>query len=293
MHRSDRLRNAGFSAAGTSVTITANASGCASARYQFWILPPGGSWTIAQAYSSSATFNWTTTGLAAGTYNYSVWVRDNSSAASYDTYFPGTAYTLSPTTCTAVTATAAPASPQASGTPVTITGSASGCPNPRYEFWMLGQGARTWQLVQGYSASASYSWNSTGALAGTTVFSIWVRDASSPAAYDTYGNTTYTITTGTCASVTASAAPASPQAHGTTITITASASGCTNPRYEFWTLAPGGSWTIGQGYSSTANFSWNTTGLGAGTYRYSVWVRHASSAASYDAYFPGTTYTLT
>jgi hypothetical protein len=49
----------------------------------------------------------------------------------------------------------------------------------------------------------------------------------------------------------------------------------------------------GQGYSSTANFSWITTGLGAGTYRYSVWVRDASSAASYDAYFPGTTYTLT
>jgi hypothetical protein len=158
---------------------------------------------------------------------------------------------------------------------------------------MLGQGARTWQLVQGYSASASYSWNSTGALAGTTVFSIWVRDASSPAAYDTYGNTTYTITTGTCASVTASAAPASPQARGTTIAITASASGCTSPRYEFWTLAPGGSWTIGQGYSSTAAYSWITTGLGAGTYRYSVWVRDASSAASYDAYFPGTTYTLT
>jgi hypothetical protein len=77
------------------------------------------------------------------------------------------------------------------------------------------------------------------------------------------------------------------------ITITASASGCTNPRYEFWILAPGGSWTIAQPYSSTATFGWNTTGLPAGTYSYSVWVRDASSAASYDAYFPGTAYVLT
>jgi hypothetical protein len=93
--------------------------------------------------------------------------------------------------------------------------------------------------------------------------------------------------------VTASAAPASPQAHGTTITISASTAGCTNPRYEFWILAPGGSWTIAQAYSNTATFSWNTTALAPGTYLYSVWVRDASSGASYDAYFPGTAYTLT
>jgi hypothetical protein len=275
------------------VTITASASGCSGALYEFWMLTPGGSWTIAQAYSTSITFNWTTTGLPSGTYTYSVWVRNGVSTASYDAYFPGAAYKLTATPCASVTASAAPASPQAAGTPVTITASASGCPNPRYEFWMLGQGATTWQLVQGYSASASYNWNSTGSLAGTTLFSVWIRDASSTAAYDAYGNTPYTITTGTCASVTASAAPASPQAHGTTVTITASASGCANPRYELWILAPGGNWTIAQAYSSNGTLTWATTGLPAGTYRYSVWARDASSAAGYDAYVPGTGYTLT
>jgi hypothetical protein len=280
-------------AGGTPVTITASASGCSGALYEFWMLTPGGSWTIAQAYSTSITFNWTTTGLPSGTYTYSVWVRNGVSTASYDAYFPGAAYKLTATPCASVTASAAPASPQAAGTPVTITASASGCPSPRYEFWMLGQGATTWQLVQGYSASASYNWNSTGSLAGTTLFSVWIRDASSTAAYDAYGNTPYTITTGTCASVTASAAPASPQAHGTTVTITASASGCANPRYELWILAPGGNWTIAQVYSSNGTLTWATTGLPAGTYRYSVWARDASSAAGYDAYVPGTGYTLT
>ena len=279
--------------AGTPVTITATASGC-KARYEFWILPPGGSWTIVQAYSSTATFGWTTTGLAAGTYRYSVWVRDAASAASYDAYFPGTAYALTSTStpCTAVTASAAPASPQSAGAVVTITASASGCANARYEFWILAPGG-SWTMAQAYSSSATFAWNTTPP-AGTYRYSVWVRDAGSSASYDAFSpGTTYTLTTTPCTSVTASAAPASPQAHGSTISITAIASGCPNPQYEFWILAPGGTWTIAQGYSSSATFSWNTTGLPAGTYRYSVWVRDASSSAAYDAFFPSVTYTLT
>jgi hypothetical protein len=94
--------------------------------------------------------------------------------------------------------------------------------------------------------------------------------------------------------VTAAAAPASPQPHGSTITVTASAAGCPNPQYEFWILAPGSSnWQLVQGYSTSATFSWNTAGKPAGTYRYSVWARDAGSAAAYDTYFPGTAYTLT
>jgi hypothetical protein len=191
-----------------------------------------------------------------------------------------------------VTASAAPASPQSAGTPVAITASASGCPNARYEFWILTSGG-SWTIAQSYSGAATFNWNTTPP-AGIYRYSVWVRDASSASGYDAFfPGTTYTLTTTPCTSVTASPAPSSPQAHGTPVTITASASGCSNPRYEFWILAPGASWTIVQTYSSTATFSWNTTGLPAGIYRYSVWVRDNSSAAAYDAYFPGTTYTLT
>jgi hypothetical protein len=280
------------SVAGTTVTFTSSATSCPYPFYEFWILPPGGSWTLARAYSSSATFAWSSTGLPAGTYLYSVWARDSGSTTSYDSYFPGTAYTLTSTACTSVTASAAPASPQAAGTPVTITASASGCPNARYEFWILPPRG-SWTIAQPYSSSGTFNWNTTPP-AGTYLYSVWVRDNSSAAAYDSFfPGTAYRLTTTPCTSVTASAAPASPQAHGTTITISASTAGCTNPRYEFWILAPGGSWTIAQAYSNTATFSWNTTALAPGTYLYSVWVRDASSGASYDAYFPGTAYTLT
>ncbi len=279
---------------GTPITFTATAPSCPTPRYEFWLQNPGSTtWTIVQAYSASATFNWNTTGRGPGIYHYSVWVRDATSSNAYDSYFPGTAYTLTTTPCTSVTASAAPASPQAAGTTVTITATASGCPNARYEFWTMAPGG-SWTIVQAYSATNSFTWNTTPP-AGAYKYSVWARDASSAASYDTYfPGTVYTLTTTPCTSVTASAMPASPQASGTAITITASASGCPNARYEFWIQNPGSStWTIVQAYSATNTFNWTTTGLPLGTYKYSVWVRDASSGASYDTYFPGTAYTLT
>ena len=284
----------GSSAAnGTQVVVTASSATCPNPRYEFWIMAPEGSWTTVQAYSAGATFNWNTAGKAPGTYRYSVWVRDAASPNSYDTYFPGTAYTLTTTSCASVTASAAPASPQAAGTTVTITATASGCPSARYEFWTMAPGGN-WTIVQAYSATNTFTWN-TSPPAGAYKYSVWARDASSAASYDTYfPGTVYTLTTTPCTGLTASAMPASPQTSGTAITITASASGCANARYEFWIQNPGSStWTIVQAYSATNTFNWTTTGLPAGTYKYSVWVRDASSGASYDTYFPGTAYTLT
>ena len=294
---------------GTQVTVTAIRSGCPNPVYEFWYLGQGSSaWQLVQSYSTSNTYKWNSTGALPGSHVFSVWVHDASTAGanatslgSYDAY-GNTTYTIAAPSCASVTAAATPASPQPATTPVTITATPGTCSNPNslYEFWYLGQGSSTWQLVQGYSTKTTYSWNSTGALAGSHIFSVWIRDAASPglrgalgSTYDAYGNNTFTITTGSCGSVTASATPASPQASGTHVTITATAVGCTNPRYEFWILAPGGSWTPAQPYSSSNTFNWTTTGLPAGTYYYSVWVRDASSSAAYDAYFPGTAYALT
>src|SRR5207249_494630 len=88
------------------------------------------------ASATSATFNWNTTGLAAGAYKISIWVKDATSHASYDAFVPGTAYTLSTPSCSSINASASPASPQLAGTAVTIAASTSGCPNPRYQFWI-------------------------------------------------------------------------------------------------------------------------------------------------------------
>jgi hypothetical protein len=192
------------------------------------------------------------------------------------------------------------------GTPITVTGVASGCSSALYQFWILAPGSATWTIAQAYSSTAAFSWNTTGKVAGLYRFSVWVRDSSSAGSScnslgcdDAFVALNYTLAS-TCTSVTASAAPPSPAVHGTAITFTGVASGCTSPLYQFWILAPGSTtWTIAQAYSASATFNWNTTGLAAGTYRFSVWVRDASSAGavsnslgSYDS-FVGINYSLT
>src|SRR5207245_1647930 len=175
------------SAAGTAVTITGVASGCPNPLYQFWILNPGSNtWTTAQTYSSSTTFNCNTNGNATGIYHFSVWARDAGSAGTScnslgcsDAFVPGFAYTLGSPSCTGVTASAAPTSPQPSSTPVTITGSASGCSSPLYQFWILTPGSSTWTIAQAYSSTTTFNWNTTGKAAGTYRFSVWARDSSS------------------------------------------------------------------------------------------------------------------
>ena len=303
------------SAPGTPVTFTGSATGCPKPLYQFWTLAPAsGTWQIAQAYSTSPTFNWTTAGLTGGTYHFSVWVRDTSSLGTScsslgcNDAFAAIDYALTSTACASVTASPSPPSPSPSGTAVTFTGRASGCPNPLYEFWILGPGSDTWTVARAYSANAAFNWNTAGPLpAGTYGFSVWVRDSSSVGTScnslgcdDAFTAINYTLSSTTCTSVTASAAPQSPSVHGTAVTITGAASGCSNPLYEFWILVPGSStWTVAQAYSTSATLSWSSTGLPPGTYTFSVWVRDASSAGgvstslgSFDA-FVGISYTLT
>jgi hypothetical protein len=83
------------------VTITGAAAGCPNPLYEFWLLSPGGAWTLVQPYSSRTTFDWTTAGKASGSYRFSVWARDASSrgtsGVSPNTYdaFSAFQYTLS------------------------------------------------------------------------------------------------------------------------------------------------------------------------------------------------------
>ncbi len=304
------------STAGTAVTVTAVASGCPNPNplYEFWLLAPGASlYTLAQSYSPSAVLSWSTTGLQTGTYRINVWVKDAGGTGAYgnsygrwDTYNPNLTYVL--TGCSSVSESASPSGGAMRGTTVTITATATGCANPHYEFWILAPGASLYTLAQSYSPAGTYTW-STGTLAtGSYRINVWVRDASSGgAASNSYGSwdaynagLVYGITAG-CPSVSVSAAPPSPSASGTSITFTASAPGCAQPRYEFWILSPGASlYTLVQAYSPTATYTWSSLGNGAGTYRINVWVRDSSSAGTYgnaygtwDAYNAGLTYRLT
>jgi hypothetical protein len=141
---------------------------------------------------------WNSTGAAAGTEYFGVWVKDASGSTSTFDSNASIPYSVTTPACASVTVSAAPTSVvRGSGTHVTITGAASGCnnANPRYEFWMRAASQSTWQLVQGYSTSATYDWNSTGAAAGTVYFGVWAKDAGSPTStFDANASTPVTVT---------------------------------------------------------------------------------------------------
>ena len=237
---------------------------------------------MAQDYSTANTLNWTSPSTS-GAYYIGVHVRAGASSAAYDA-LASIPYTLTGTGCSGVTETAAPASPSASGTQVTFTATASGCPNPRYEFWARWQGTATWQLLQGWSTGNTYRWNSTGAAAGTENIGVWVKDASSPNTLDANTSIPYSVTTASCASVTASAAPTSvARGSGAHVTITGAATGCTGALYEFWMRAASQTtWQLVQGYSTSSTYDWNSTGAAPGTIYFGVWAKDAKSPNQYD-----------
>jgi N-acetyl-anhydromuramyl-L-alanine amidase AmpD len=280
---------------GTPIQLTAGSTGCPNPRYEFWVLAPGTTtWQLGQAYSSSPTFDVNTIGKLAGIYHFSIWAQDSASPGngsnslgSWDGY--GSAqFTVNPAYCSAITVAAAPPSTAALGTPVAITGSASGCPAPLYEFWMLAPGASTWALAQAYSANPTFNWPTTGKPQGAYVISVWARDASSGGiggnvlgTWDKYATVQYKLNLITCSSVTAASSPANAAAAGTPVAITGTATDCPKPVYQFWILEPGSStWHIIQAYSSNATLQWNTAGKAAGTYRFSLWARDLSSAGT-------------
>ncbi len=267
---------------GATITFNAAATRCPGAQFRFWMLPKGGSWTMTRDYGASS-WTWTTTGLATGTYQLGVWARQPGSANAYDTY-GFTTFALGAGNCISAGLAPSAATPQAPGATVIFTASSNSCTSPLYQFWLLRPGY-PWQVRQSYSAMATWSWDTTTWPLGTYQVGVWVKASASPAAYDAFYIGTYQLDVGPCTSAGISASPASPQAPGTAITVSATSTGCAAPSYEFWLLPPPGtSWSVAQPFGPGTTFSWTTTGLATGPYRVGVWARQNGSASGYDSY---------
>jgi hypothetical protein len=278
---------------GTLVTFTAGASTCANPEFRFWYQAPGGTWTVVQDYSSSATLSWNSAGLATGTYNFDVWVRQMGSAATEQT-FAFVAYTLTARlACAGAGLTPDKVSPQQSGTIVTFTATSTTCSTPLYRYWSQAPGGG-WVIARDYSLSPTYAWNTAGLAAGVYNIDVWVLQNGSAVAEESAAVVPYTLSAAVpCTTANMTPDKASPQAAGTTVTFTATSAACSQPTYRFWVQAPGGVWTIAQDYSTTATFAWSTTGLAAGSYNVLVWVRQNGSSAAEENFHLISAYTLT
>jgi hypothetical protein len=176
-----------FANAGQPVDMNVSSSYCPNPLYQFWLLAPGSSkWVVAQPYSPDSMFVWDTNGWVGGTYKVLVWAKDASSpglnhntSGSWDTY-TSFSYYVQPVYCQSIVIGG-----DSLGTgKLRVSGYASGCPNPRYEFWVKYPGATGYRLLRVYSTTPYVDFNFIGKPHGRYYFAVWARDASSSLSYD-------------------------------------------------------------------------------------------------------------
>jgi nicotinamide mononucleotide (NMN) deamidase PncC len=180
--------------------ITGGTTGCANPNplFEFWLRTSSTDWILIQAFSTTATFDWNTTGAPPGVVYFGVWVKDaKSKTATFDAN-ASTTVTVNAAVCTGVSATALPTTVvHGSGTHSTITAVASGCTNGTgqlYEFW-LRTTSTDWVMVQAYSTTATFDWNSTGAPVTTVYIGVWAKDKnSSTATFDANTNVAIPVT---------------------------------------------------------------------------------------------------
>jgi len=191
---------------GASIPVNASTSNavypqtCPQPQYKFLIQDTTGAWTMIKDYTPYNSSNyyaasWDTSGDPFGAYRVGVWVREDGTSSTLDAA-NSVPFTLAPCSLTISANPTTVAHSSSNGQHVTITGSAT-CqnPNPLYEFWARWQGTTTWVLLQGYSTSSTYDWNSTGAAPGMEYFGVWVKDASSTTStYDANTSTPVTVT---------------------------------------------------------------------------------------------------
>jgi N-acetyl-anhydromuramyl-L-alanine amidase AmpD len=110
--------------------------------------------------------------------------------------------------------------------------------------------------------------------------------------YGTDSLTSNTVTPGTsCTSAGLSATPGAPQSAGVAIQFTATSSGCTNPKFEFWVQNSQGTWVIQQSFGRNT-WIWDSYPYAAGTHAIRVWANHATSDTSRAETFTDLTYVL-
>ena len=183
--------------AGTSVGFTAQGiGGSGSYEYSFqYKLDSSPTWTTSQPYSSTATWAWDTTGLAAAVYTVKVQVRSQGSSSLYEAQATVPFAVVSSALASGVTLTSAPATTAPIGTSVTFTaGATGGAEDYEYRFFRKDPGSTVLAMVQDYSSNPILAWDTISAVAGKYTIMVHVRHAGSPYVKEAYRSVYYTLT---------------------------------------------------------------------------------------------------
>jgi len=269
---------------GTQVSLTASAT-CTggTAQYRFAYLAPGASSYVDVGPFGAATQNWNTTGLPPGRYSLIAYARAAGSQSSQESYLYNS-YSLG-AVCTGASFSASPPSPQAIGTNITLTGTAS-CATPEFRFSYRLNGNSTWITIgSGGDSTSPQTWSTTGLASGLYNLLVEARSVGNVGPFESANTMNFAVGS-TCSSVTESASPASTSAVGTQVTLTgnASCSGGATAEYRYKYQTGGGAYALLRDYGPAA-FVWDTTLFASGIYSILVEARAAGSAGQPESAF--------
>ncbi|UFT98878.1 SpoIID/LytB domain-containing protein [Radiobacillus kanasensis] len=267
--------------AGTNINVSAEASGGTSLEYKFWAENTDtGKWTLIRNYGSSATTSWTPS--EAANYKLVVHVRNVGSTKSYEAYQTLSYVISQPGKITINKVTTDKSSPQVTGTSINVSAEASGGTSLEYKFWAENTDTGKWTLIRNYGSSATTSW--TPSEAANYKLVVHVRNVGSTKSYEAYQTLTYVISQPGKVTVNkVTADKSSPQVIGTSINVSAEASGGTSLEYKFWVEnTETGEWTLIRDYGASSSTNWLPNQVG--TYKLVVHVRDINSTRSYDSY---------
>ena len=176
------------------------------------------------------------------------------------------------------------ASPATAGTSVSWTASASGgSGNLQYQFLRMGPDTGgAYVVAQNYGSSATWTWATTSAMAGTNTIMLNVRNADgSGTVSKSVAFTVQVVAALVINSFTPSPATATA---GTSVVWTAAVSGGSGSgyQYQFTRIGPdtGGTSVVAKAYSTSNSWSWATTAAMVGSNTVAVAVKDSAGATA-------------
>lgn len=262
-----------------NIVLTGTATCPGTPTYRFWVRAPSAGWAIAQDFSTTNTFSWNTNGLKVGSYGLEVDVRNQGATSAYERV-SNLVYMLTATPCATAGLTANPPSPGPTGSSIVFTATSSGCTTPVYRFWASGRPG-LWDIEQDYSTSNT--WTMVPPISGqpaTFKIEVDVRDQAETTSYDVVNTIPYQLVGCTAAGL--SAAPPSPQVHGTSVMLTATATCPGTAVYQFWERPQFGTWVPITNPTTTNTFTANPNSTG--TWQFQVTVGDQNAVPQTEAY---------
>jgi N-acetylmuramoyl-L-alanine amidase len=275
---------------GVQITFTASSSTCPHPRYQFYLQSPSGSWTQGRDVSTRTTWTWDTEFSTPGVWQVRAWANEATSNYSQPQSFAETSFTINQSPKCA-TATITPTSSlQPAGASIPFTATSTGCPYPRYQYWIRLLDGK-WYVKQSFSTNAAWTWNTSGLRPGNYLVHVWATQAGdSSNVIEGMGESKVTLTGCTTLSVHPTGGSSKV---GTPVTFTGSAGGgCASPVYKYWLKDTRGVWHLMRDWGG-ASWTWSNAGWGKGTYTISVWANQSGSYTGKQQVYKTITYTLT